>query len=136
MVMPPPRLDAAALARVKAALAKMTTGPWAFENVDEQANDYNIGVALNEKDEPVAGEIHATDALYIDEAVAVELSRANAQAIVALVNAAPALVAGCETLAKIQALRTDWIHDRIGTTTFANDVLAALDAAREEPPRA
>ena len=53
--------------RLRALAQKATPGPWCWESHGEKSNDWTVGVALDENDCPITGEINDPD--FIVEAV-------------------------------------------------------------------
>lgn len=102
--MPAPDLDA-----VRAAVEKMTPGPWSWGHIGEKTNGYVVGIACKEDGTPLAGLVEEVDdrvdtILYrgfVGEHEAATVNYADPEGIVALRNAAPALL---DALAAARAL--------------------------------
>lgn len=100
------------LTALKAALATMTPGPWAWEATGEKSNDWAIGLAWSAEGKSLSGRVFSREDM-VDDIMRGPIigdgdnNLANPAGIVALVNAAPALLARLEELvAERDALRT------------------------------
>lgn len=143
-------VDAAALA---ATVAQMTPGPWSWESIAEKSNEFAVGTAFDADGQQLAGQLppdqHIEDAVIerrnlVGMNESGHASFADAAGIVALVNAAPALIQMARTCNDVLKLareaangwaahaRRDSELKEIGRIHQALDALAALDAAREE----